>query len=126
VLNHGPAADSARIFDPSAVLVLPLDVASGVRMRVLEAWSHGMPVVATAAAAAGLDAEDGRNVLLAASPAAFADAVERVRGDAALRARLAAGGHATLRADHAPADIAGRLVDIYAQAMRARAQAARR
>ncbi len=126
VLNHGAAGDSARIFDPSAVLALPLRVAAGVRMRLLEAWSRGMPVVATPAAAAGLDAEDGRNLLLATSPAAFADAGARVHGDAALRARLAAGGDATLRAHHAPADVAGQLLEVYARAVRARAGAAGR
>lgn len=107
---HPAPAGSAEAFAPGAVLVLPLDIASGVRMRVLEAWARGVVVVASPAAASGLRARDGRELLLASDGEGFAVAVERLGTIAGLADRLIAGGRARLAADHAPAAFASRLL----------------
>ncbi len=112
VFAHPAPAASAEAFSPGAVLVLPLDIASGVRMRVLEAWARGVVVVATPAAASGLVANDGRELLLARSGEEFAVAVERLRTVPGLAERLIAGGRARLAADHAPARFAARFLAI--------------
>jgi glycosyltransferase involved in cell wall biosynthesis len=65
VETHPAPADSREAFAPGAILVVPLRIASGIRMKILEAWARGLPVVATPEAAAGLEAEDGRELLLA-------------------------------------------------------------
>jgi hypothetical protein len=113
---HAAPADSARAYAPGSILVLPLRLASGVRMRILEAWARGVPVVATAAAAAGLDAAPGRNLLLADRPEEFAAALAELAGDPHRRAGLAAEGRRTLEAAHDPAAVAARLEAIYAEA----------
>jgi len=41
---HPPPADSSELFVPGSVLVVPLRIASGVRIKILEAWSRGVPV----------------------------------------------------------------------------------
>jgi glycosyltransferase involved in cell wall biosynthesis len=88
--------------------VLPLDIASGVRMRILEAWARGVVIVASPAAASGLHAGDGRELLLARNAEQFAVAVERLRTMPGLADRLIDGGRARLAADHAPAHFAAR------------------
>jgi hypothetical protein len=93
---------SADVFSPGAVLLLPLEIASGVRMRVLEAWARGVVVVASPAAASGLAAEDGRDLLLARSGEEFAAAIARLATVPGLSGRLIAGGRARLASDHAP------------------------
>jgi glycosyltransferase involved in cell wall biosynthesis len=49
-------------------------------------------VVSTSLGAEGLEARDGEHLLLADTPAAFADAVSRLLGDPAGRDRLGAAG----------------------------------
>ena len=110
VCVHRSPTGSADAFAPGAVLVLPLDIASGVRMRVLEAWARGVVVVASPEAASGLHASDGRELLLARSGEEFAVAIERLGAAAGLAEQLIAGGRARLAADHAPAKFAARLV----------------
>jgi len=98
------------------VLAVPLRVASGVRMKILEAWARGLPVVATPAAAAGLGAEDGRELLLAADSDGFAAAVARLAAEPVLAAELVAAGRSALVRRHAPAAVAAELLRVYAAA----------
>jgi glycosyltransferase involved in cell wall biosynthesis len=72
----------------SAVCVVPLRQGSGTRLKILEAMALGTPVVATSKGAEGLDLVDGEHLLLADTPATFADAVLRVMRDRDLRERL--------------------------------------
>ena len=68
---------------------------------VIEAWSAGVPVVATATAGPATLIRDGETGLLAPveEPAALAEAMTRLAEDPALRARLAAAGHAAYAAE---------------------------
>jgi hypothetical protein len=122
VAHPAPAA-SAAAFAAGAIVVVPLRIASGVRMKILEAWARGLPVIATPEAAAGLDAEPGRELMIARDGAEFAAALATVHTDPARRAALVRHGHAFLRAHHDPATIAAQLVAIadgVASAARAR------
>jgi polysaccharide biosynthesis protein PslH len=110
-------ADSREAFAGGAFLVVPLRVAAGVRMKILEAWARGVPVVATPEAAQGLDAADGRELLLAREPGEFALALRRLHEEPGLAAALVAAGRDRLAARHDPEAIAARLVEVYASAV---------
>ncbi|MGE0639752.1 MAG: glycosyltransferase family 4 protein [Thermoanaerobaculia bacterium] len=112
VVTH-PAPDESRdAFAAEAILVLPLAIASGVRMRLLEAWSRGIPVVATPAAASGLEGRDGEELLLARDAEEMADAVARLAADRELRERIVARGRLLLARSHAPRTFAARWLDL--------------
>ena len=113
VHGHGSPADAAEPFAEGSILVLPLRYASGVRMRILEAWARGIPVVATPAAAAGLDATGGVELLLAESAEDFASALARLQGDRELRECMVASGRLLLRRQHDPGEAAAALEGIY-------------
>jgi polysaccharide biosynthesis protein PslH len=102
---HPPPRESAEAFRPGAVLAVPLRIASGVRMKVLEAWSRGVPVVATPAALAGLEVEDGREALVAAGGPAFAAALARLHREPGLADRLIEEGRRARRERHDPARV---------------------
>lgn len=76
----------------STVFVVPLRMGGGTRFKVVEAMAAGVPVVSTRLGAEGIPAEDGRDLLLADTPEAFADATVRVLTDPALAAMLTANG----------------------------------
>lgn len=71
------------------VALVPLKFESGTRFKILEAGACGVPVVSTTLGAEGLPVADGRELLLADDPQAFAEAIVRVVQDPALGARLA-------------------------------------
>lgn len=111
-------ADSRDAFAEGSVLVVPLHVASGVRMKILEAWARGVPVVSTPAGAQGLDTTDGRELLLARDADSFALALRRLQDEPGLAALVVAAGRRRLAAHHAPGAAAARLAEVYARALR--------
>jgi sugar transferase (PEP-CTERM/EpsH1 system associated) len=69
------------------IALVPLDIARGVQNKVLEAMAMGLPVVLTPGAATGIEAQDGRDFLVAESDAALAGAIFSLAQNPA-RARL--------------------------------------
>lgn len=104
--------DSREAFAPGSILAVPVHVASGVRLRILEAWARGVPVVATPEAAAGLDAETGRELWLARDADEYVDALRRL-SQPATAAGVVAAGREVLRRWHAPARVAARLEALF-------------
>jgi glycosyltransferase involved in cell wall biosynthesis len=82
--------DVAPYLDAAAVVVVPLRLGGGMRVKVLEALGAGKAVVCSPLAAEGLDVADGAELLLAESDEEFAAAIARLLGDAALRRALGA------------------------------------
>ena len=73
-----------------AVFVCPILSGSGVRVKLLEAFSAGIPVVSTRLGAEGLERESGRFCLLADDPAEFARHVVTLFRNPAGAAEMAA------------------------------------
>lgn len=110
---HAPAAESIDLFPANAIVAIPLFVGSGIRMRILEAWARGLPVVATKVAALGLDVRHGGELLIADDATSFATSVAALAASPDLRASLVARGRAYLRAHHDPATQGERLMAHY-------------
>ena len=92
----GYVADPMPYLRESAVFIVPLRAGGGMRVKILDAWRWGVPVVSTTIGAEGIDCRDGRDLLIADDAPALADAVVRLWDDPALAARLAAGGRTTI------------------------------
>ena len=71
----------------AAVVVVPLRVGGGTRLKIYEAMAVGKAVVSTTVGAEGLDVHHGQDMILADSPASFAESVIRLLSDADLRSR---------------------------------------
>jgi polysaccharide biosynthesis protein PslH len=76
--------------------VAPLLAGSGTRLKILEAWAAGLPVISTSIGAEGLGACPGEHLLIADSAAAFAAAVTRVLACNDLRASVGKAGRLLL------------------------------
>ncbi len=91
----GEVADVRPWFDRSAVYVVPMRIGGGVRLKVLEALSMELPVVATQMGAEGVEGlAHGVHALLADKPAEFAAQVCRVLRDRTLAQQLGLAGRA--------------------------------
>jgi len=76
--------------------IVPLRIGGGTRLKITTAWALGMAVVSTTVGCEGLGAVDGENILVRDTPAGFAEAVDQVLQDEALRRRLGAAGRETV------------------------------
>jgi glycosyltransferase involved in cell wall biosynthesis len=73
----------------SQALLVPLRAGGGTRLKILEAFGVGLPVVTTSKGAEGLPVVGGRHAMVEDTAAGFAKAVESVLSDSATCARLA-------------------------------------
>jgi polysaccharide biosynthesis protein PslH len=119
VIGHAAPKDSMTAFPQQAIAAIPLHIGSGIRMRILEAWARGLPVVASTTAAAGLEVVSGRELLIADSPEDFSAAIRRIAADADLHRSLVAAGRDYLRQRHDSAQLAAALVAEYRSAVAA-------
>jgi glycosyltransferase involved in cell wall biosynthesis len=95
---HAPGyvAELQPFWARSSVFVVPLRAGGGMRVKILDAWAQGVPVVSTTIGAEGLTYQPGESMLLADSAGEFAQAVIMLLTDQALADRLAQGGRDTL------------------------------
>jgi sugar transferase (PEP-CTERM/EpsH1 system associated) len=84
----GRVDDVRPFMNRSSIYVLPMRTGSGTRLKVLEAMASGRAIVSTPIGAEGLPVAEGENILLAADPPNFAQAVVRLIRDTSLRQRL--------------------------------------
>ena len=89
---RGEVDDAVRELARARVAVAPMLAGSGTRLKIIEAWAAGLPVVSTTVGAEGLQAADGQHLLLADTAPAFADAVSRLLACSDLRENLGAAG----------------------------------
>ncbi len=82
----------------SAVTVVPLRAGSGTRIKIIEAFAAGTPVISTRVGAEGLEANPGEHLLIADEPLEFAEAVAFLLTAPEARAQLAAAGRALFEA----------------------------
>lgn len=75
VVVTGRVADVRPYLQHARVVVAPMQIARGIQNKVLEAMAMARPVVLTRLAAEGLTVRDGREVLIADAPEAFANQV---------------------------------------------------
>jgi glycosyltransferase involved in cell wall biosynthesis len=59
----------------AAVVIVPLRIGGGTRLKIYEAMAAGKAVVSTSVGAEGLDVHHGRDITLADDPKAFAGAI---------------------------------------------------
>ena len=115
---HPSPSDSRHIFCSGAILLVPLRIASGIRMKIIESWARGIPVVATPEAVRGLEAGDGRELLLARDGHEFSAAIRRLVEEPGLRKQLTTAGRNMVATRHDPARIVSLLEETYRAAQR--------
>src|SRR5487761_790771 len=74
-------------FREAAVIVVPLRIGGGTRLKILEAMAAGKAVVSTSVGAEGLDVHHGKDIVLADDPGDFAASVVELIRNAGLRRR---------------------------------------
>ena len=120
VVIAGHVPEIEPVFDRSRVLVAPLRYGAGLKGKIGQSLAFGLPLVTTSVGAEGMDLVDGRHALIADEPPAFADAVVRLYGDAALWAALQDAGRRHVDARFGPAAVRERLAAALAAVARPR------
>ena len=78
----------APYYAAARMAIVPIRAGGGSRIKILEAFAHGRPVIATRLGAEGLDVADGQHLLIADTAEDFAASARRLLVDTALAERL--------------------------------------
>jgi glycosyltransferase involved in cell wall biosynthesis len=89
---HGYVPDINPCYERAAVVVAPVRLGSGTRVKVLEALGRGKALVATPTAVEGLDLRPGVDFEMAAHPEELAGRCARLLGDPTARRKLGTAG----------------------------------
>jgi glycosyltransferase involved in cell wall biosynthesis len=117
VVVTGTVPDLRPYLHKAAVAVAPIPYGAGIQNKVLEAMACGAPVVASSQAASALEAEPGRDLLVAGDSRTFAEAICGLLADPGHRHALGARGRAYVEQHHTWDQAVLRLEQVYLQAI---------
>ena len=63
----------------NTIMIVPITIGSGIRMKILEAAKLGIPFVSTTIGAEGIPVQSGKHCLLADDPSDFVDAILQLK-----------------------------------------------
>lgn len=74
--------------DDAAVMVVPIRIGSGTRLKILDAMAMGKAIISTSIGCEGLNVTDGENILIADSPEDFANKTINLLKNLEMRLKL--------------------------------------
>ena len=117
---RGFVPDLDELYAGCAALVAPHLEGTGVRMKLLEAFRGGIPVVTTPPGASGLAITPGHEALVESDARAFADALVALANDAARQRELREAAYAYLERAHSLESARAALREVLERARAAR------
>jgi glycosyltransferase involved in cell wall biosynthesis len=91
----GYVADPMPYLVETGAFIVPLLAGGGMRVKIIDGWTWGLPIVSTHIGAEGTAAVHGENILLADEPMPFARAVVDLLTNPQLNENIACGGRRT-------------------------------
>jgi len=96
----GEVPDVRPYLRQASVVVVPLRIGGGSRLKILEALAAGKPVVSTSVGAEGLDLVPSQEICIADGPTEFARTVSALLASSNDRGRIALAGRARVEKEY--------------------------
>jgi glycosyltransferase involved in cell wall biosynthesis len=112
----GYVDDPKRYLAETGAFIVPLLAGGGMRVKILDAWCWGLPIVSTTVGAEGIAASPGQDILLADEPGEFAAHVVSLLQESQLGNRIGAGGRCSAERKYEWRSVYRGWEDVYTQA----------
>lgn len=109
-------SDVSREYRQAHVLLAPGGIGGGTKFKILEAWASGVPVITSLAGIKGLEARNGKEVLLAQTPEEFVGQIDRILQDKDKRDKLTHAARALIEQKYSWDKLAGKLSTVWEKA----------
>ncbi len=100
IVYLGRVPNLSSTYADSKIVVSPIISGAGMKVKNIEALSHGMPIVATSFSMDGIDVTDRKNALVQDDWSAFARAVIELLKNQQLRSTIAEGAYNLARSNY--------------------------
>lgn len=78
IIVTGYVESTEEYFEKCDCMVVPLFIGSGQRVKIIESFSRGFPVISTSIGAEGLAYKDGESILIADTKEKFVDKIDEI------------------------------------------------
>ena len=95
-----------------SVMIVPITIGSGIRMKILEACSHGIPFVSTSVGAEGIHVISGEHCFIADQPDEFVSSILKLQ-DTSLQSRFARNAKAFIENNYSISALKANRLQIY-------------
>ncbi len=85
IIYDNTVSNAVDYMKNKSMMIVPLLSGSGMRVKILQAFALGLPVVSTTIGAEGIECTDGENIMIADAPPDFSKAVLKLMDDSLLR-----------------------------------------
>ena len=116
----GSVPDVRPYLAAAQVVVAPLRIGGGTRLKILEAMAMARAVVSTSLACEGLDVQHGRHLLVADTPLTFAESVCELLSNASRRAAMGKEGRQLVQESYDWQSLGLRMEDALRNVLQAR------
>lgn len=103
----------------AGIVIVPLRIGGGSRIKILEALAMSKAVVSTSVGAEGLKVTDGKDIIIADTPEQFASAISDLSRSPETRQRLGSNGRALVEQHYSWASLANEMEQAWLHAVRA-------
>lgn len=101
-------------YDKCDCTVIPLFIGSGQRVKIIEAFSKGMPAISTSIGAEGLEYRNNENILIADTADSFAHAIEKM-ADKKLANKISKEARNTYLSYYSQDAVSTRILELFAK-----------
>lgn len=115
VFIHGAVADAVAFRAEHGTMLVPLLSGSGLRIKIIEGLSEGLPIISTTIGAEGIKVTDTKDILLADTAEAFAAAILQMAADQSLSSQIGKNAATLAAKNYQNSTIINNLVQFYAQ-----------
>ncbi len=95
-VTPGYVTDAEPYWRAARLFVVPLLSGGGMRVKILDAWAHGVPVISTTIGAEGIEYRDGQDLWIADASQDMAEKIMRLLKDGATAGQLGRAGRRRL------------------------------
>ena len=113
----GTVPDVRPLLSTARLVVVPLRSGSGTRLKILEAWAAGRPVLSTTVGAEGLPVAEGQNIVIADDAETMARRAIFLLNDLSLSSRLGENGRRLVESRFGWDTVAESLLELYESAL---------
>lgn len=105
--------DPEPLLQECGVFIVPLLAAGGMRVKILDAWLWGLPIVSTTIGAEGVEIQPGENILIADDPDDFSDSIVNILQNQQLSKALSENGRKSVEENYSWRDVYQEIGNVY-------------
>ncbi|PID93909.1 MAG: hypothetical protein CSA95_05440 [Bacteroidetes bacterium] len=113
IINVGEVADARKFMRSKPIMIVPLLSGSGIRIKIIEGMQEGRTIISTTIGAEGICYTPGKDLLIADTPEAFVQMIEKAIHDRAFCKQIGRNAQKTISQVYDNRVITDHLISFY-------------